>query len=171
MALKPNQEVSKTSAVIIENVLSGFIENFEKALDAKNSNGKLPKETAVGVIRRILRERVQLQAGNQLKLTRSKMSAEQRKLLSIRRFRDAMTFWESLQQAVQEVYDTLGDTVDNSSFEQIVEAMQLAMDEPFTKSDVRAFMTLPAFNFKDLIFSNRYKLTANKAEVLSELAQ
>lgn len=170
-SLKPNQEVSKTSAVIIENVLSGFIENFEKALDAKNSNGKLPKETAVGVIRRILRERVQLQAGNQLKLTRSKMSAEQRKLLSIRRFRDAMTFWESLQQAVQEVYDTLGDTVDNSSFEQIVEAMQLAMDEPFTKSDVRAFMTLPAFNFKDFIFSNRYKLTANKAEVLSELAQ
>jgi len=170
-SLKPNQEVSKTSAVIIENVLSGFIENFEKALDAKNSSGKLPKETAVGVIRRILRERVQLQAGNQLKITRSKMSAEQRKLLSIRRFRDAMTFWESLQQAVQEVYDTLGDTLDNSSFEQIVEAMQLAMDEPFTKSDVRAFMTLPAFNFKDFIFSNRYKLTANKAEVLAELAQ
>jgi LysM repeat protein len=170
-SLKPNQEISRTSAVIIENVLSGFIENFQKAMDAKDPNGKLPKETAVGVIRRILRERVQLQAGNQLKLTRSKMSAEQRKLLSIRRFRDAMTFWESLQQAVQEVYDTLGDTVDNSSFEQIVEAMQLAMDEPFTKSDVKAFMTLPAFNFKDFIFSNRYKLTANKAGVLAELAQ
>lgn len=165
----PVKDVNKASRKIIENVLDGFLENFERALDAKDAENKAPKETAVGIIRRILRERVQLQGNGQLKLTRSKMSQEQRKLQSVRRFREAMNNWESLQTAVQMIYDSLKDSVDEGSYQLIVEAMQQAMDEPFTTADVRSYMTLPSFNFKEFVFNRRYLLTARKAEVLADL--
>ena len=165
----PVKDVNKASRKIIENVLDGFLENFERALDAKDAENKAPKETAVGIIRRILRERVQLQGNGQLKLTRSKMSQEQRKLQSVRRFREAMNNWESLQTAVQMIYDSLKDSVDEGSYQLIVEAMQQAMNEPFTTADVRSYMTLPSFNFKEFVFNRRYLLTARKAEVLADL--
>jgi len=168
--LQPSQEISFANRTIIENVINGFIQNFEAALNKQETERPLPKETAIGVIRRILRERVQL-GSEKLVLTRSKLSQEQRKLLSLRRFRDAMRNWPSLTQAVNIVYEQLKDTVDESAYGRIVEAMQAAMDQPFTKTDIKAFMTLPAFNFKQFVFSRRYMLTSNRAQVLSELVQ
>lgn len=166
--LKPSQEISFANRTIIENVLNGFIQNIENALAEQGKEKSLPEETAISVIRRIMRERIQF--GNEkLVLTRSKLSQEQRALLSSRRFRDAMRNWPSLTQAVNIVYQQLKGTVDDSSYTRIVEAMQLAMDQPFTRADVKAFMTLPSFNFKDFVFNRRYRLTENRAQVLSEL--
>ena len=168
--VQPSQKISLANRTIIENVINGFIQKFEAALNKQETEKPLPKETAIGVIRRILRERVQL-GSEKLVLTRSKLSQEQRKLLSLRRFRDAMRNWPSLTQAVNIVYEQLKDTVDESAYARIVEAMQAAMDQPFTKTDIKAFMTLPAFNFKQFVFNRRYMLTSNRAQVLSELAQ
>jgi len=168
---KPGQAVSRASKAILDNVIDGFIKNFEKALNNKDQERVLPQETAIKIIRRILRERIQLKAEGQLILTRSKLSQEQRKLLSLKRFRDAMTSWESLGQAVDIINRQLADSIDEGSYPKIMQAMSEAMDEPFTKSDIRAFMTTPAFNFKDFVFSRRYLLAGKKAEVLSELTK
>jgi len=168
---KPGQAVSRASRAILDNVINGFVQNFEKALANKDKERLLPHETAVGIIRRILKERIQLKAEGQLILTRSRLSQEQRKLLSLKRFRDAMNSWESLGQAIDIVNRQLAESVDEGSYPKIMQAMSEAMDEPFTKSDIRAFMTTPAFNFKDFVFNRRYLLAGRKAEVLAELTK
>ena len=109
------------------------------------------------------------------KITRAKLSAMDRKQLAVDRFRKALSVWNELynsandQAVMAKVAEALTKILNAGQTSVILDALDAAMDKPYTKTDLRAFTTLSRSDIRGFMFSRRFLFAEKKLEVLREL--
>lgn len=164
----PEEELQDSEEFQFDKLLTKFIKDLKKSLDTLPNEAKIPKEKTLTIIRRILREGVQ-QYSPGLKLKRSTLSREQKKRVSINRFRQAIGEWEGLTQAFDRVKIEIGASFPAGEANLILDAVDSTLEKPYTAADIKSFLALSNSDIRSFLFSRKYKLSEKAGEVLQDL--
>ena len=170
----PEDELEDAKELQADKMLTKLLKEFAKDLRDKDKEKAIPQDKVISVVRRVLREGLQ-SVDPSLKITRAKLSAMDRKQLAVDRFRKALSVWNELynsandQAVIAKVAEALTKILNAGQTSVILNALEAAMDKPYTKTDLRAFTTLSRSDIRGFMFSRRFLFAEKKLEVLREL--
>lgn len=168
-------ELAEADELQADKMLKKFLKDFGKSLRDRDKTESLPQEKVNAIVRRILRENMQ-KANPELSLKRSRMSAKDRQTRAFTRFRKALSIWQELGEAsgdsafVESVTTALNKMLPPGQAEVVLAALNEALEQPYTKADLKAFLTIKNSNIRDFLFSRRYQLYELQAEIVDTLA-